>query len=197
MFLIYWMFQAFWVFAITLPIIFVNSSDSSSNYFSAGDYVAIIGFSLGVILGKPAHIISSCYPVIFHNFDLWFNLIFSFLLQCSCFWSAHGCFDRGNCWHSKSLLGEKGKTRFLLPNWTLEVLTPSQLLWWNITMVVCLGFFVWEWKWNWWCTMVGWNNFTTFHHANTTQHSWYRCIQCEWEKLKKILWQLPWWLFWV
>jgi len=56
MFLIYWMFQAFWVFAITLPIIFVNSSNSSSNHFSAGDYVAIIGFSLGVILEVIADI---------------------------------------------------------------------------------------------------------------------------------------------
>jgi len=50
MFLMYWMFQAIWVFTITMPIIFVNSSDLSSNHFSAGDYVAIIGFSLGVLI---------------------------------------------------------------------------------------------------------------------------------------------------
>jgi len=59
-FLFYWIFQAGWVFAISLPVIFVNSSDLPSQ-FSAFDYVAIIGFGLGVIIEVSADIQKSVW----------------------------------------------------------------------------------------------------------------------------------------
>jgi len=59
-FLFYWIFQAGWVFAISLPVIFVNSSDLPSQ-FSGFDYVTIIGFGLGVILEVSADIQKSIW----------------------------------------------------------------------------------------------------------------------------------------
>jgi len=59
-FLFYWIFQAGWVFAISLPVIFVNSSDLPSQ-FSSFDYVAIIGFGLGVIVEVSADIQKSVW----------------------------------------------------------------------------------------------------------------------------------------
>jgi len=54
-FLFYWIFQALWVFCISLPLIFVNSSDHSTE-FSVFDYITIIGFGIGVVLEVSADI---------------------------------------------------------------------------------------------------------------------------------------------
>ena len=51
MFLIFWIFQGLWVFMISMPVIFVNSSDISSD-FSVGDWILIVGFGLGALIGK-------------------------------------------------------------------------------------------------------------------------------------------------
>jgi steroid 5-alpha reductase family enzyme len=51
MFLVFWIFQGLWVFMISMPVIFVNSSDLSSD-FSVGDWILIVGFGLGALIGK-------------------------------------------------------------------------------------------------------------------------------------------------
>mmetsp|Transcript_8042 Transcript_8042/g.11654 ORF Transcript_8042/g.11654 Transcript_8042/m.11654 type:complete len:317 (+) Transcript_8042:145-1095(+) len=50
-----WMFQAVWVFVISLPVVFVNSSSYNTD-FSAFDYVTIVGFGLGVLIEAIADI---------------------------------------------------------------------------------------------------------------------------------------------
>lgn len=54
-FLFYWIFQAVWVFSISLPLFLVNSSDHSAA-FSVFDYITIIGFGIGVVLEVSADI---------------------------------------------------------------------------------------------------------------------------------------------
>jgi steroid 5-alpha reductase family enzyme len=54
-FLFYWIFQAVWVFSISLPLLLVNSSDHSAP-FSVFDYTTIIGFGIGVVLEVSADI---------------------------------------------------------------------------------------------------------------------------------------------
>jgi len=48
MFLIYWLFQGAWVFVISLPVVFVNSSDQPTQ-FGVSDYIFIVGFGLGLL----------------------------------------------------------------------------------------------------------------------------------------------------
>lgn len=52
MFFIYWFVQAIWVFCISLPIIFINSSDKpfSDGSLSELDYVCIFGFAFAVAI---------------------------------------------------------------------------------------------------------------------------------------------------
>jgi len=50
LFLIYWTVQGVWVFTISLPLIFVNSSATSPTKLSVVEYITIIGFGIGVIL---------------------------------------------------------------------------------------------------------------------------------------------------
>lgn len=52
MFFIYWFVQAIWVFNISLPIIFINSSDKpfSDGSLSELDYVCIFGFAFAVAI---------------------------------------------------------------------------------------------------------------------------------------------------
>jgi len=59
-FLGYWIFQAVWVFCISLPVIFVNASDLPTK-FSIFDYIAIVAFGLGVILEISADIQKSVW----------------------------------------------------------------------------------------------------------------------------------------
>jgi len=59
-FLVCWIFQGLWVFAISLPVVFVNSSDTSSQ-FSNFDFVAISGFALGVFLEIVADVQKSVW----------------------------------------------------------------------------------------------------------------------------------------
>lgn len=49
-FLLYWMVQAIWVFCISLPVIFVNSSDKQVFSFSILDWITIVGFFSAIIL---------------------------------------------------------------------------------------------------------------------------------------------------
>lgn len=60
-FLFFWVFQAVWCFAISLPVIFVNSSQSGTTEFSVFDYFAIIGFGLGLIIEVAADIQKSLW----------------------------------------------------------------------------------------------------------------------------------------
>ena len=48
------MFQAVWVFTISLPMVFVNGSDNvmDGEEWSVLEYVMIVGFALGVIIGE-------------------------------------------------------------------------------------------------------------------------------------------------
>lgn len=50
MFFFFWFVQAMWVFAISLPMIFVNSSDEVYDGFSTMDVVTIVLFALAVVL---------------------------------------------------------------------------------------------------------------------------------------------------
>ena len=54
MFLVYWIFQGLWVFMISMPVIFVNSSDIPSSSFSIGDWVSIVGFGFGALIGESS-----------------------------------------------------------------------------------------------------------------------------------------------
>jgi steroid 5-alpha reductase family enzyme len=50
-FLVYWIFQGLWVVMISLPVIFVNSSDIPNNTaYTVLDFIGIIGFALGTLL---------------------------------------------------------------------------------------------------------------------------------------------------
>lgn len=55
MFLIYWLFQGAWVFVISLPVVFVNSSDKPTT-FGISDYIFIIGFGLGLLIEIAADV---------------------------------------------------------------------------------------------------------------------------------------------
>jgi steroid 5-alpha reductase family enzyme len=48
LFLVYWIVQAFWVFIISMPMIFINSS-SDDGSLEPYDYVLAAGFALGII----------------------------------------------------------------------------------------------------------------------------------------------------
>ena len=54
-FLVAWVFQGVWVFTISLPVMLVNGSDKfnngDGNGFSINEYMSIIFFALGVLLG--------------------------------------------------------------------------------------------------------------------------------------------------
>jgi len=60
LFLFYWIFQAVWVFTISLPVIFVNASDLPAET-SIFDYISIVGFGIGVILQVAADIQKSTW----------------------------------------------------------------------------------------------------------------------------------------
>jgi steroid 5-alpha reductase family enzyme len=49
LFLVYWTVQAFWVFLISMPMIFINSS-SGDDSLEPYDYVLVGGFAFGIIL---------------------------------------------------------------------------------------------------------------------------------------------------
>lgn len=49
-FLVFWLGQAFWVFLISMPMIFVNSSSLWKPTFSVVDWISIILFTIGVTL---------------------------------------------------------------------------------------------------------------------------------------------------
>lgn len=50
-FLVAWMFQAVWVFTISLPAVFVNGSDNVGNEgWSVFEYITLIGFALGLVI---------------------------------------------------------------------------------------------------------------------------------------------------
>lgn len=59
-FFFYWLFQAVWVFTISLPVILVNGSDLPTE-FSTFDYISIIGFGLAIILEVAADIQKSIW----------------------------------------------------------------------------------------------------------------------------------------
>jgi hypothetical protein len=51
--LIAWIFQGLWVFIISLSLIYINGEDSSiGNEWSVLEYVMIVGFGFGVLIGK-------------------------------------------------------------------------------------------------------------------------------------------------
>jgi len=50
LFLTYWMVQAVWVFAISMPLVFVNSSEVWRPEFTLLDWIGLVGFFAAVIL---------------------------------------------------------------------------------------------------------------------------------------------------
>jgi steroid 5-alpha reductase family enzyme len=57
MFLVYWTAQGFWVFCISLPIIFINSSDKSfEDGLTILDYVCIAAFAFAIIVEITADV---------------------------------------------------------------------------------------------------------------------------------------------
>jgi steroid 5-alpha reductase family enzyme len=56
MFLVYWTVQAIWVFTISMPIIFINSSDNADNGLSVFDWICIGAFAFAVLLEVTADI---------------------------------------------------------------------------------------------------------------------------------------------
>jgi steroid 5-alpha reductase family enzyme len=55
-FFVFWMAQAFWVFLISLPMLYVNSSHVNKPYFSTFDIVFAILFCAGVLIEIVADI---------------------------------------------------------------------------------------------------------------------------------------------
>lgn len=51
-FAVFWIFQAVWVFTVSLPVIFINSPiiADPSTLFVATDYVGIVLFAVGLII---------------------------------------------------------------------------------------------------------------------------------------------------
>mmetsp|Transcript_2156 Transcript_2156/g.3270 ORF Transcript_2156/g.3270 Transcript_2156/m.3270 type:complete len:311 (-) Transcript_2156:1178-2110(-) len=56
MFLLYWFVQAIWVFSISLPIVFINSSDKAFDSLSVLDYICIVGFAFAVVFQVSADV---------------------------------------------------------------------------------------------------------------------------------------------
>ena len=56
MFLLYWFVQGIWVFSISLPVIFINSSDKGFDGLSVLDYICIVGFAFAVVIEISADI---------------------------------------------------------------------------------------------------------------------------------------------
>ena len=52
MFLVYWLVQAFWVFLISLPVVFVNAQEGGPRPWSNLDYVCISAFAFAVVYGE-------------------------------------------------------------------------------------------------------------------------------------------------
>jgi steroid 5-alpha reductase family enzyme len=56
MFLLYWFVQGIWVFSISLPVIFINTSDKGFDGLSVLDYICIVGFAFAVVFEISADI---------------------------------------------------------------------------------------------------------------------------------------------
>lgn len=61
MFLLYWFVQGIWVFCISLPVIFINSSDKDFDGLSVLDYICIVGFAFAVVFEIAADVQKSVW----------------------------------------------------------------------------------------------------------------------------------------
>mmetsp|Transcript_52052 Transcript_52052/g.156199 ORF Transcript_52052/g.156199 Transcript_52052/m.156199 type:complete len:358 (-) Transcript_52052:201-1274(-) len=56
LFLVYWTVQAFWVYLVSLPVIFINGSSARPGDFTALDIIAQAGWALGIFMEVLADI---------------------------------------------------------------------------------------------------------------------------------------------
>jgi len=61
MFLLYWFVQGIWVFCISLPVIFINSSDKDFDGLSVLDYICIVAFAFAVVFEIAADVQKSVW----------------------------------------------------------------------------------------------------------------------------------------
>lgn len=169
MFFIYWFVQAIWVFNISLPIIFINSSDKpfSDGSLSELDYVCIFGFAFAVAIEILADV----------NKAIWVKK------------GRQGGFCTG-MYYSLSVcvyLCKKSFTHSLTQSLStkqksisMERLTPPKLLWRNASMVVSIWISIRCRLRMVRCTMVDQYFITSSNYEHPTQHWRYRCYECQW-----------------
>lgn len=106
MFLVYWSVQAIWVFCISLPIIFINSSDKPfGDGLTVLDYICIAAFSFAVVIEITADISKAIWVKAgrqggFCNVSVWkFSRHPNYFGEILQWWAAWGmAFGSGSGW---------------------------------------------------------------------------------------------------
>jgi steroid 5-alpha reductase family enzyme len=61
MFLLFWCVQGIWVFCISLPVIFINSTDRDFDGLSVLDYICVVAFAFAVVFEITADVQKSVW----------------------------------------------------------------------------------------------------------------------------------------